>query len=67
MLLLKKKTFVVESTGTRVAADEAAVVARAEDVVSAAEASACGSVDDEVAVAYLEHVGCCTSAGAFCS
>ena len=36
-------------------------------VVSAAEASACGSVDDEVAVAYLEHVGCCTSAGAFCS
>ena len=40
MLLLKKKTFDVESTGTRVAADEAAVVARAEDVVSAAEAEA---------------------------
>ena len=28
MLRLKKKTFDVESTGTRVAADEAAVVAR---------------------------------------
>ena len=40
MLLLKKKTFDVESTGTRVAADEAAVVARAVAVVSAAAAAA---------------------------
>ena len=40
MLLLKKKTFDVESTGTRVAADEAAVVARAEAGMAAAEAEA---------------------------
>ena len=40
MLLLKKKTFDVESVGTRVAADEAALVARAEAVMAAAEAEA---------------------------
>lgn len=40
MLLLKKKTFVVETTGARVTADEAALVARAEEVMAAAEAEA---------------------------
>lgn len=40
MLLLKKKTFDVETTGARVTADEAALVARAEEVMAAAEAEA---------------------------
>lgn len=40
MLLLKKKTFDVEAAGARVAADEAALVARAEEVMAAAEAEA---------------------------
>lgn len=40
MLLLKKKTFDVETAGARVTADEAALVARAEEVMAAAEAEA---------------------------
>lgn len=40
MLLLTKKTFDVAVDGPRVAADEAAVVARAEEVIAAAEAEA---------------------------
>lgn len=40
MLLLKKKTFDIETTGARVTADEAALVARAEEVMAAAEAEA---------------------------
>lgn len=40
MLLLTKKTFDVAADGPRVTADEAAVVARAEEVIAAAEAEA---------------------------
>ena len=40
MLLLKKKTFELESAGARVSADEAATVAAAEDILAAAEAEA---------------------------
>ncbi len=40
MLLLKKKTFDVESSGTVVSADEAAVVAQATDIIAAAQAEA---------------------------
>lgn len=40
MLLLKKKTFEVGSSGSVVTADEASVIARAEEIIAAAEAEA---------------------------
>ena len=40
MLLLKKKTFEVGSSGSVVTADEAPVIARAEEIIAAAEAEA---------------------------
>ena len=38
MLLLKRKTFEIESATTLVKGDEAAIVARAEEIIAAAEA-----------------------------
>ena len=40
MLLLKRKTFDVEASGATVTADEAAAIARAEEIVAAAEVEA---------------------------
>lgn len=51
MLLLKKKTFDLESDGVVVTADDAATVARAEDVVAAAEAEA-EAIRNEAKAAY---------------
>ena len=51
MLLLKKSTFEVESDSPRVAAGDAAVLAKAEDIVAAAEAEA-ARIREEAKRAY---------------
>lgn len=51
MLLLKKKTFEIESDSPRVAAEEAATLAQAVDIVAAAEAEA-ARIREEAKQAY---------------
>ena len=51
MLLLKKETFSVESDTPRIAAEDAAALVKAEEVVAAAEAEA-AHIREEAAKAY---------------
>jgi len=54
MLLLKKKSFEVESAGARVSADEVGAIAKAEEVVAAAEREAALIVQEAKAAAEDE-------------
>ena len=55
MLLLKRKTFVVESTGPVVSADEAGAVATAEEIVAAAQAEAAHIHEEALKAAEAER------------
>jgi len=54
MLLLKRKTFDIESSSQHVTADEAVVVAKAEDIIAAAEAEAAKIAEDAKAAYEAE-------------
>jgi len=55
MLLLKRKTFEIESDSARVSAGDAAVIARAEDVIAAAEAEAAHIAEEAKALFESER------------